>query len=396
MAVSNGASASAAPSADATPPPGGAGAAGPSPYHESSQFRHWRYSRGRLAALRAELNEKSKEVTARNMAAEKEAQLSLGHSFTDPPPAATYPTVDEELNLVWFYCNQASQICRHGFGLSEEVETTAISYMKRFYLKNSVMEWHPKSIMPTCVFLAAKTCNHPVPIDVLVSKLKGFKPADVLDLEFLVAQSLSFEFWVRGADKALRGWSLELQDQAKPPVDAIQRALPAALDRLRWSRYTDAEFIYTPSQVALACFRLANAELVDSFLEFRYAAASATEGAGLPYGLPLDDLLRLTKEIEGVIRDAGQGEFDMKTIKEIDKRLKSCTNPEKIPGTALYIKRKAEADAKAVEAKAEKAAKVAAAREADELTFGGALGAGAKAAVPDDPFAPPPPPPKAE
>lgn len=56
--------------------------------------------------------------------------------------------------------------------------------------------------------------------------------------------------------------------------------------------------------------------------------------------------------------------------------------------TRRYIKRKAEADAKAVEAKAEKAAKVAAAREADELTFGGALGKAA--AVPDDPFAPAP------
>lgn len=188
---------------------------------------------------------------------------------------------------------------------------------------------------PTCIFLAAKTCNHPVPIDMFVSKLKGFKPADVLDLEFLVAQSLSFEFWVRGADKALRGWSLELQDQAKPPVELIQRVLPSALESLRWSRYSDAEFIYTPSQVALACFRIANAELVDSFLEFRYAAASTTEGAGLPYGMPLDDLLRLTKEIEGVIRAAGKGEFDIKHIKDIDKRLKSCTNPEKIPGTAL-------------------------------------------------------------
>ncbi|KAL1410893.1 hypothetical protein Q8F55_001836 [Vanrija albida] len=387
MAISNGASASG--SAEATPAPATAqaGSAGESPYHESSQFRHWRYSRARLAALRAELNEKSKEVTKRNMAAEKEAQLSLGHAFTDPPPPTTYLSVDEELLLVRFYCKQASDICRQGFGLSEQVETTAISYMKRFYLKNSVMEWHPKSIMPTCIFLASKTCNHPVPIDVFVSKLKGFKPSDVLDLEFLVAQSLSFEFWVRGADKALRGWSLELQDQARPPIDAIQRALPAALDRLQWSRYTDAEFVYAPSQVALACFRIANAELVDGFLEFRYAAAQATDGAGLPYGTSLEDLLRLTKEIEAVIRDAGSGAFDIKKIKEIDKRLKSCANPEKTPGSALYIKRRAEAEAKAAEAKADKAAKVAAAREADELTFGGALGG---SRVPDDLFAPAP------
>jgi hypothetical protein len=44
---------------------------GPSAYHESSQFKHWRYSRAGLDKLRTELNEKSKEVTARNVAAEK-------------------------------------------------------------------------------------------------------------------------------------------------------------------------------------------------------------------------------------------------------------------------------------------------------------------------------------
>ena len=45
--------------------------AGASPYHESSQFRHWRYSRKQLAELRAELNGKSHEVVAKNQELEK-------------------------------------------------------------------------------------------------------------------------------------------------------------------------------------------------------------------------------------------------------------------------------------------------------------------------------------
>lgn len=44
---------------------------GPSAFHESSQFRHWRYSRDQLYELRHELNEKSREVTERNMKAER-------------------------------------------------------------------------------------------------------------------------------------------------------------------------------------------------------------------------------------------------------------------------------------------------------------------------------------
>lgn len=47
-----------------------------------------------------------------------------------------------------------------------------------------------------------------------VQKIAKLQPSDVLDTEFLVAQSLAFEFWVRGAEKALRGWGLEFQVSA--------------------------------------------------------------------------------------------------------------------------------------------------------------------------------------
>lgn len=64
---------------------------------------------------------------------------------------------------------------------------------------------------PTCLFLAAKTTNFPIPIDTFVNQIAKLTASDVLDTEFLVAQSLSFEFWARGAEKPLRGWSLEFQ-----------------------------------------------------------------------------------------------------------------------------------------------------------------------------------------
>jgi cyclin H len=77
----------------------------------------------------------------------QEAQISLGHEFADPPPSQAYLSVEDELCLLHFYTAQTSAMCRKGLGLPEVVEGTAITYLKRFYLKNSVMEWHPKSIM---------------------------------------------------------------------------------------------------------------------------------------------------------------------------------------------------------------------------------------------------------
>jgi len=46
-------------------------APGPTPYHETSQYRNWRYSPGQLSTIRAELNAKSVEVFTRNGALEK-------------------------------------------------------------------------------------------------------------------------------------------------------------------------------------------------------------------------------------------------------------------------------------------------------------------------------------
>ena len=64
---------------------------------------------------------------------------------------------------------------------------------------------------PTAVYLAAKTTNYPIPMDRFREKFAKLNPDEILEHEFLVAQSLAFEFWVHGPDKALRGWALDFQ-----------------------------------------------------------------------------------------------------------------------------------------------------------------------------------------
>ena len=48
----------------------------PSPYHDSSQFLHWRFTPSNLHALRDALNVKSVEVVGRNSALEKVSLFS--------------------------------------------------------------------------------------------------------------------------------------------------------------------------------------------------------------------------------------------------------------------------------------------------------------------------------
>jgi cyclin H len=63
----------------------------------------------------------------------------------------------------------------------------------------------------TALFLATKTTNHPISLETYTTHIPNTTPSDVLDLEFLVAQSLGFEFAVWHSHRALWGIWLDLQ-----------------------------------------------------------------------------------------------------------------------------------------------------------------------------------------
>ena len=68
----------------------------------------------------------------------------------------------------------------------------------------------------TALFLATKTTNNPISLESYTSNIPRTSPSDVLDLEFLVAQSLSFEFAVWHSHRALWGLWLDLQVRCLP------------------------------------------------------------------------------------------------------------------------------------------------------------------------------------
>lgn len=63
----------------------------------------------------------------------------------------------------------------------------------------------------TCVFLATKTENCSTSIDQFAARIPNSEPADILALEFLVSQSLHFEYKVHHAYVALNGLVLDMQ-----------------------------------------------------------------------------------------------------------------------------------------------------------------------------------------
>ena len=52
------------------------------------------------------------------------------------------------------------------------VQCCAVMLYKRFYLSNSVMEFHPKYIVPTVIYVAAKVEEQYINVDTIAEQLK--------------------------------------------------------------------------------------------------------------------------------------------------------------------------------------------------------------------------------
>ncbi|GAA6051471.1 hypothetical protein JCM3770_004548 [Rhodotorula araucariae] len=373
-------------------------------YHLSSQYRHWRFSKDQLEDIRHELNRQAVERVRTLWEEERAQQVEAGTSApvdgapaggtaSEPPsqpatpPAPSeieYLTVEDEQALVGYYLQQAVGLCG-AFKFPEIVLATALSYLKRFYLRNTSMDYHPKDIMLTCVFLATKTENCSITVDAFAGRVK-VAPADILALEFLVSQSLHFEYKIHHAHLALSGLVLDMQT-AGVPSTSIAAALPRAQASLRTARLSPAELVYPPSQIALACMRLADRGAVETWLAARGEAvaqarrerderrvrvgaarddgeadkpdegadADADAGAGEPPQLDHEALLEVLDEVQAMIQERKTVSKEKAT--EIDRRLKWARNPEKDPKSALFKKRKAEEEAAREEKERAKAAK---------------------------------------
>ncbi|GAA5967467.1 hypothetical protein JCM21900_004843 [Sporobolomyces salmonicolor] len=359
-------------------------------YHQSSQYRsapptvltalnrsltsyarrNWRYSKQELDKIREELNKQAVQrvqslweeeraqhaaaTTASSVPADSSASTSEPPSNAPTPPPASeieYLTVADEQSLVTYYLTQIPALCG-AYQFPEMVQATAMTYLKRFYLRNTCMDYHPKNVMLTCLFLATKTENFMIPIDAFAAKIKT-PPSDILSLEFLVSQSLRFEYKVHHAHLALSGLLLDLQaDNLDLPT--LAAAAPKAHSFVRGSRQTPAELIYTPSQIAAACLRLADPSLVDTWLRAKTEHAAAKKQTGAEEG---EVMIQLLDQIGEMVLEVQRTPLDKAKVKDADRRLRWASNPEKDPKSALFKKRKAEEEAQREEKERAKAAK---------------------------------------
>ena len=222
--------------------------------------------------------------------------------------------------------------------------------------------------MACALFLATKTDNYYMSLRQFAAGIPGDTTADdVIAPEFLIMQSLRFTFDVRHPFRGLEGGIMELQAIAQgqgqpPPLHPQQTpeslrqallALPPAVansppsstsDRLARAHHTtrellksaaqmtDAYFLYTPSQIWLSAFLLADRPLGDFYLNTKIPPSTGATADPDPFSAlrsklssTLDSCSALLKAYTSLSSDPEQ----MKNLKRVAKKLYHCQNPEK-------------------------------------------------------------------
>lgn len=182
----------------------------------------------------------------------------------------------------------------------------------------------------TCLFLATKTENHMTSIDKFVSKLPKTSPASVLELEFIISQSIRFEFLIHHPYRPCYGLFLDMQTIDSIAKSSLSEIYAKAIEHVHTSLYTDSCFIFQPSQIAMACFHLADAAITDAYLKVKFASSPES----------LATLSAIISDIEKTITDFVTPTVDQ--VRSIDRRLYFVQNPEKNTESHLYKKRKLE------------------------------------------------------
>ncbi|KAK7164975.1 hypothetical protein R3I94_003379 [Phoxinus phoxinus] len=213
-------------------------------YHNSSQKKFWTYDKEEtLDKLRLEANQKfcSKAISS--------GKPGINESmFLDGR---------EEKVLFRHYEKRLLDFCAMFKPvMPKSVVGTACMYFRRFYLNNSLMDYHPRTIMLTCTYLSCKVDEFNVSSTQFVGNLQD-SPAgqeraleQILEYELLLIQQLNFHLVVHNPYRPLEGFLIDMKTRY-PLLENPEMLRKSAEDFLNRAAMTDTGLLFSPSQIAL-------------------------------------------------------------------------------------------------------------------------------------------------
>ncbi|CAG5922396.1 cyclin-H [Menidia menidia] len=214
-------------------------------FHNSSQRKHWIFrNEHELEQMRCRANEKF-----RNRALQSGKPGVSESAFLER---------HEEDVIFRHYERRLLDFC-NAFkpAMPKSVVCAAIMYFRRFYLNNSIMEYHPRIIMLTCAYLSCKVDEFNVSSTQFVGNLLQETPAgqekvleQILEYELLLIQQLNFHLVVHSPYRPMEGLLIDLKTRY-PTLENPESLRKSTDDFLTQASLTDAGLLFSPSQIAL-------------------------------------------------------------------------------------------------------------------------------------------------
>lgn len=313
-------------------------------YRRSSQYKLWSYTEDTLEQLKQRTNENGRGYAIKKFNQAYESMKSENKALFDKYPTELDPnllleliSMQEEHKYLDFYEKNVLTAATY-FKMSTQVKSTALSFFKRFYLVNSVMQYHPKNILYTCLFLAAKSENYFIAIDTFCKGLQNTEPKDILDLEFIVLQSLKFTLLVHHPFRPLYGFFLDFQQILSgqdATVDEIGELYDNAKEWLNsYGLLSDVCFLYTPPQIALTAMYDCNPKITGMYLALKFpksdqdadenADKNASQSTNLSYPILIEIIERC------ILLAKRQIDSTKEECTKIDRKCFFLIHPEKL------------------------------------------------------------------
>eukprot|EP01132_Coremiostelium_polycephalum_P008532 gene8532-10487_t len=275
-------------------------------YKTSSQLKKWMFPKQIVQQFRDEINEKLRlEITERS-----------------PASISNILTPDEELKLLFHYQTKIFDIASV-LSIPDKVSATAIVYLKRFFLTNSVMKYDPKKIMICCLFLACKTEDNHIDIG-NYSEIVKCPESEITDLEIIILETLQFYLIVYHPYRPLYGFLLDIND-TNPTSIQFDQLWELSNKFVKKSLYSDLCFHYHPSMIALACLDLAwGPDQFSVYFQNKFNQNNDNNNNNNN----VNNTLKEINEIKLIIQNIPDTS-NLEIVKKIDRKLIYLNNPEK-------------------------------------------------------------------
>lgn len=250
-----------------------------------------------------------------------------GPSVAEDKRSDWFLTAAEEKTITQYYQYHLRDFCR-AFQppMPKAVLGTATHYFKRFYIHSSVMDFHPKGILVTCVYLACKVEEFNVSIGQFVGNVKGDKEKAtdiILNNELTVMHAVNYHLTVHNPFRPVEGLLIDIKTRCTtlPDADRLRPGIDEFLDAIL---FTDAVLLFAPAQIALAAVLHAVSRLqtnLDAYVTSQLLAKAVKP--------QLQALVEAVRKIRLMAKTLEPPQRDV--VKQLEKKLERCRNQENNP-----------------------------------------------------------------